>query len=94
MFNFSRSRESKKKLRAITRSCDDFLIEVVSNLCFGQQTAPEDELIEMLLNLVFTWTEEKSGSRIATSELTLYGQKQDETPVIRSFLLQLLLGQK
>ena len=76
------------------KSCDDFLIEVVSNLCFGQQTAPEDELIQMLLNLIFTETGEESGSRMATRELTLYRQQKDDTPVIRSFLLQLLLGQK
>ena len=94
LFIFPRSKELKKKLHAITKSCDDFLIEVVSSLCFGQQTAPEDDLIEMLLKHIFTETEEESGSRMATKELTLYRQKQDETPVIRSFLLQLLLGQK
>lgn len=91
LFNFPRSKESKERLHAITKSCDDFLIEVVSSLCFGQQTRPEDELIKMLLNLIFTMTEEESGSRMASKELTLYRQKHNRNPVTWSFLLQLLL---
>lgn len=80
---------------AITKSCDDFLIEVVSRLCFGQQAAPEDELIQLLFNLIFTETEEEGeASKMTTGELTLNKRKKDEIPVIRSFLLQLLLGHK
>ena len=63
-------------------------MEVVSSLCFGQTTPPEPELIEKLLEIVFTEKDE-------TKELS-YSDKErtDKVPVIRSFLLQLLLEHK
>ena len=63
-------------------------MEVVSSLCFGQTTPPEPQLIEELLKVVFTEKDE-------TKELT-YSDKEetDAVPVIRSFLLQLLLEHK
>lgn len=72
----------------IMKSFDNFFLEVVSTLCFGQATVPESDLIEMLLDLIF------SDDSTTTRQLTLVKQKNDETPVIRSFLLQLLLAQK
>ena len=63
-------------------SCNRFFIEVVSSLCFGGREIPESELIELLLDNVLQDRE--------TSALSPY-KKQDQTPVIRSFLLQLLL---
>ena len=73
----------------------------MSGLCFGQATAPEDELIEMLLNIVFTERGdgeeeggEGEGGRRGTRDLTPYKEdlkERDENPIIRSFLLQLLL---
>lgn len=72
-------------------------MEVISGLCFGQSNAPEDKLVEMLLNTVFTEKEEGDTSRPETRELTPYKEdlkKADKSPVIRSFLLQLLLEHK
>ena len=89
-----RTKETKSLLQAIMKSCDEFLIEVVSALCFGQETVPENDLIEMLLNFIFTEEAEAEGARLATRQMTLHRQKRDETPVIRSYLLQLLLGRK
>ena len=95
-----RGKDAKKQITAIKRSCCNFFIEVVSSLCFGQATAPEDELIEMLLNIVFTEQAEKrggedgEGARQGTRDLTPYKQKSDDKPIIRSFLLQLLLEHK
>ncbi|XP_064404373.1 E3 ubiquitin-protein ligase RNF213-like isoform X3 [Halichondria panicea] len=66
----------------IKDSCNRFFIEVVSSLCFGGREIPESELIELLLDNVLQDRE--------TSALSPY-KKQDQTPVIRSFLLQLLL---
>lgn len=84
-----RSEEMKIEIK---KSCDNFLIEVVSRLCFGQQIVPEDGLIQMLLDIIFTETKEGAGvSNVQTRELTLNKQNQDKLPVIRSFLLQLLL---
>ena len=69
---------------------------MISGLCFGQSSAPEDKLVEMLLNIVFTEREGEGGGamRPGTRELTPYKEKTDESPVIRSFLLQLLLEHK
>ena len=84
----------KKTVHAMTKCCDVFLIKVVSSLCFSQQSAPEDDLIQKLLDLIFTETSQEEGSvKITTRELACK-QKKDETPIIRSFLLQMLLGHK
>ena len=80
---------SAKKLKAdntiklkMRKNCNRFFIEVVSSLCFGGVDAPEPELIKLLLDTVLQDTK--------TSRLSPYNE-QDETPTIRSFLLQLLL---
>ena len=74
-------------------------MEVVSGLCFSQSEAPEEKLVEMLLGIVFTERPVKEArdtdGRLDTRELTPYKtDKSDENPVIRSFLLQLLLQHK
>ena len=85
---------------AIRNNCRNFFIEVVSGLCFGQLSPPEDELVAMLLDIVFTEQGEKGEGeaggegeevRRGTRDLTPYKEKNDENPIIRSFLLQLLL---
>lgn len=65
--------------------CKSYFMEVVSSLCFGQTTPPETALIKELLNVVFTEQDK-------TKDFT-YSDRQstDKVPVIRSFLLQLLL---
>ena len=65
---------------------------MVFRLCFGQSSAPEDELVKMLLDIVFTKDKEKTerAELDGTRELTPL-EDEDETPIIRSFLLQLLL---
>ena len=99
--SLQRSKEQKKQLTAIRKSCRNFFIEVVSGLCFGQSSAPEDELVEMLLNIVFTEQGQEGeeggegeGGKRGTRDLTPYKEdlkERDKSPVIRSFLLQLLL---
>ena len=77
---------SKDKIKEIKKSGREFFREVVFELCFGGRAPPEPALIKMLLNTVFV---EKTDS---TQELTPYKDaKVDKIPVIRSFLLQLLL---
>ena len=77
--------ETQKKLR---NYCKSYFMEVVSSLCFGQLSPPEPALIEELLNVVFTEQDQ-------TKDFT-YSDKEeiDKVPVIRSFLLQLLLEHK
>ena len=57
------------------------------------KTAPEDELIEKLLDTVFTTGPDKEGLEI--KDLTPFLEcENDSVPVVRSFLLQLLLRNK
>ena len=72
-----------KKSKELKKSCSNFFLEIISNLCFGGEAAPESKLIKMLLDTVFAES---------TQELTPYKQvKPDKSPTIRSFLLQLLM---
>ena len=60
-------------------------MEVVSSLCFGQPTPPEENLVKELLKLVITENNQ-------TKELSYSDEVEtDRIPVIRSFLLQLLM---
>ncbi len=72
-------------------------MEVVSSLCFGCHEAPTLGLTKMLMDTIFTEKpeEEEREGGIHTSALT-YAQTRgrDVVPVIRSFLLQLLLEHK
>lgn len=100
-FSIHRSKEGRKQLAAFRKSCHNFFIDVVSVLCFGQSSAPTDDLIEMLLDNVFTEgrveAEDKGGERgkWRTRTLSPYkAERRDKSPTVRSFLLQLLLEHK
>lgn len=68
-------------------------MEIVSSLCFGDQKAPEPELIKCLMETVFAT---KEGAMFSTRDITPYDREAhcDDVPIIRSFLLQLLLEHK
>lgn len=53
---------------------------------------PEPDLIELLMEMVFTMDE--SSSVWSTRDLTPLEGKKDDVPVVRSSLLQLLLEHK
>ena len=75
-------------MQEIREHCKSFFMEVVSSLCFGQPKPPEPALILELLTLVFT-------DKDKTKEFSYSDKiKTDRVPVIRSFLLQLLLEHK
>lgn len=67
-------------------------MEVVSTLCFGGQSAPEPDLIKMLMEIVFSFDEQSEV--LSTQDLTPLDVKKDAVPVVRSSLLQLLLEHK
>lgn len=76
----------KNTIKEVKKSCREFFMELVSDLCFGGDAVPEADLVKMLLDTVFI---EKNDS---TQELTPYrDDRADKIPTIRSFLLQLLL---
>ncbi|XP_064403130.1 E3 ubiquitin-protein ligase RNF213-like isoform X2 [Halichondria panicea] len=84
VFNFPKLKADNITKKKIRKSCNRFFIEVVSSLCFGGMEAPETELVKLLLDTVLRDNQ--------TSRLSPYNdEQQDETPTIRSFLLQLLL---
>ena len=81
-------RALRPDMQEIRGHCKSFFMEVVSSLCFGQPKPPEPALIRELLTLVFTEKDE-------TKEFSYSDKiKTDRVPVIRSFLLQLLLEHK
>ena len=68
-------------------------MELVSTLCFGGHEIPEPALITMLMDTIFT--EKGQEGKLETREFSPYTKTEsDEIPVIRSFLLQLLLEYK
>jgi hypothetical protein len=78
---------------SFAQSCVRFYLAVVSNICMKNGT-PDDDLIDKLLETVFTVSEVKEQG--VTRDLTpfLKSQNFDTIPVIRSYLLQLLLQNK
>ena len=75
-------------------------MELVSTLCFGGKEPPEEELIQMLINTVFTERRQELESEdleigdLGTKEFNYRETVRDTIPVIRSFLLQMLLEHK
>ena len=80
----------RSKTLDIRKRCEAFFSEVISTLCFGHQfNQPEPELVAELINMVFD--EQKQETKqlgYSTNDET------DSVPVMRSFLLQLLLEYK
>ena len=75
----------KQTLKSIRKSCHVFFMELVSTLCFGQRGLPEPELVKRLMNIVFASDTDTKAFTYSDKTAT------DKHPVIRSFLLQLLL---
>ena len=75
-----------KKRKEVKQSCQRFFMEIISNLCFKGQSAPEPDLVKMLLDTVLIKKDRQ--------ELTPYEDNKlsgDKIPTMRSFLLQLLV---
>ena len=76
---------------SFAQSCIRFYIAIVSNLCL--KNPPEDELIEKLLETAFTVRPDTRGEEIRDLTPFLRPTK-NSVPIIRSFLLQILLYKK
>ena len=76
---------------SFAQSCIRYYIAIVSNLCL--KNPPEDELIEKLLETAFTVGPDTKGEEIRDLTPFLKSTKNN-VPVIRSFLLQILLYKK
>ncbi|XP_074967750.1 E3 ubiquitin-protein ligase RNF213 [Phalacrocorax aristotelis] len=74
--------------------CNNFFIDVVTTMCFKDNEPPEAEVIQELLNLLFVHRSHLKGSdqpAIYTKFLSPFNDEVDETPIIRSVMLKLLL---
>ncbi|XP_040438107.1 E3 ubiquitin-protein ligase RNF213 isoform X1 [Falco naumanni] len=74
--------------------CNNFFIDVVTTMCFKDNEPPEAEVIQELLNLLFVHRSLPKGSDhpvIYTKLLSPFNDEVDETPIIRSVMLKLLL---
>uniref|UniRef100_A0A8C3GM39 RING-type E3 ubiquitin transferase n=1 Tax=Cairina moschata TaxID=8855 RepID=A0A8C3GM39_CAIMO len=74
--------------------CNSFFIDVVTTMCFKDNEPPETEVIQELLNLLFVHKDLLKGSvhpTTYTKFLSPFDEEVDETPIIRSVMLKLLL---
>ncbi|XP_072501344.1 E3 ubiquitin-protein ligase RNF213 isoform X2 [Notamacropus eugenii] len=77
--------------------CNNFFIDLVSTMCFKDNTPPDKEVIEDLLSLLFVHKRLLkddpliSGHSEYTKSLSPFDDVVDKTPVIRSVILKLLL---
>lgn len=69
------------------RRCNAFFMEVVYTLSFSSNAPPDSEVISKLMGYVIC----DANDKIHTRRLTLFNDGVDPTPVLRSFLLKMLL---
>ncbi|XP_035676169.1 LOW QUALITY PROTEIN: E3 ubiquitin-protein ligase rnf213-alpha-like [Branchiostoma floridae] len=83
------SKEALRKHQAFRRRSNAFFMDVVSMFCFADDVPPDQEVIDMLLGFI---VREVDGTRARTKGFSPFQDEcVDRTPIIRSFLLQLLL---
>ncbi|XP_056627258.1 E3 ubiquitin-protein ligase rnf213-beta-like isoform X2 [Triplophysa dalaica] len=69
------------------KCCNGFFLEVVSRFCLTDEEDPSDDLVELLFSLLIS----AQGDVYKTRELTPFLECVDQSPVVRSVLLKLLL---
>uniref|UniRef100_A0A8B9G672 RING-type E3 ubiquitin transferase n=1 Tax=Amazona collaria TaxID=241587 RepID=A0A8B9G672_9PSIT len=87
-------REAIAKNAQFRQRCNNFFIDVVTTMCFKDNEPPEPEVIQELLNLLFVHRRVLEGSdhpTVHTKLLSPFNEEVDETPIIRSVMLKLLL---
>uniref|UniRef100_G1U8H8 RING-type domain-containing protein n=1 Tax=Oryctolagus cuniculus TaxID=9986 RepID=G1U8H8_RABIT len=75
--------------------CNSFFVDLVSSMCFRDDSPPHRDVVQGLLSLLFVQKEllrrEPQGPREHTKSLSPFNDVVDKTPVIRSVVLKLLL---
>ncbi|KAM6119107.1 E3 ubiquitin-protein ligase RNF213 [Phoenicopterus ruber ruber] len=74
--------------------CNNFFIDMVTTMCFKDNEPPEPEVIQELLNLLFvqrSLLKDLDRPATYTKFLSPFNDEVDETPIIRSVMLKLLL---
>ncbi|XP_029285155.1 E3 ubiquitin-protein ligase rnf213-alpha-like [Cottoperca gobio] len=81
-------RVSIEKNAEFRRRCNGFFIDLLSTVCFKDNTPPETRVIIHLLSYLMVETEQK---QIHTKDLSPFDESPDKNPVVRSVILKLLL---
>ncbi|XP_013361468.1 PREDICTED: E3 ubiquitin-protein ligase RNF213 isoform X2 [Chinchilla lanigera] len=88
-------REAVRKHAHFRRMCNSFFVDLVSTMCFKDNTPPQKSVIDSLLSLLFIQKEILRDTlqrrREHTKSLSPFDDVVDKTPVIRSVVLKLLL---
>ncbi|XP_047614339.1 E3 ubiquitin-protein ligase RNF213 isoform X4 [Phacochoerus africanus] len=88
-------REIIRKHACFRQMCNSFFVDLVSTMCFKDNSPPEKRVVEDLLSLLFVekelLRESSQRSREHTKSLSPFDDVVDKTPVIRSVVLKLLL---
>uniref|UniRef100_A0A8V1AN22 RING-type E3 ubiquitin transferase n=1 Tax=Gallus gallus TaxID=9031 RepID=A0A8V1AN22_CHICK len=74
--------------------CNNFFIDVVTTMCFKDNEPPDTAVIQELLSLLFVYRGllgDSDRPAAYTKLLSPFDEEVDETPVIRSVMLKLLL---
>ncbi|XP_077330450.1 E3 ubiquitin-protein ligase RNF213-like isoform X3 [Lithobates pipiens] len=79
--------DSMNKYNRFRRQCNEFFVNFICNLCFKDNTSPDNNVIRHLLSFLFNGTESEN----YTKALSPFADAVDTTPVIRSVILKLLL---
>ncbi|XP_067369794.1 E3 ubiquitin-protein ligase rnf213-alpha-like [Channa argus] len=81
-------RTSIKKNSDFRRRCNGFFIDLLTGVCFKDNTPPTSDVINHLLSYLMVETEHK---QIYTKDLSPFDESPDKNPVVRSVILKLLL---
>ncbi|XP_037626449.1 E3 ubiquitin-protein ligase rnf213-alpha-like isoform X1 [Sebastes umbrosus] len=81
-------RDSIKKHAEFRQRCNGFFIDLLSTVCFKDNTPPEKPVINHLLSYLMVETEHE---QIHTKDLSPFDESPDKNPVVRSVILKLLL---
>ncbi|KAL7397817.1 hypothetical protein ABVT39_028331 [Epinephelus coioides] len=81
-------RISIEKITEFRRRCNGFFIDLLSTVCFKDNTPPARDVINHLLSYLMVETEQK---QIYTKDLSPFDESPDKNPVVRSVILKLLL---
>ncbi|XP_035293735.1 E3 ubiquitin-protein ligase RNF213 isoform X3 [Cricetulus griseus] len=88
-------RKAIEKHAQFRHMCNSFFVDLVSTMCFKDDTPPQESVIDSLLSLLFIQKEllrdAPQKHREHTKSLSPFGDVVDKTPVIRSVVLKLLL---
>ncbi|KAM9596356.1 E3 ubiquitin-protein ligase RNF213-like isoform 2-T2 [Trichechus inunguis] len=88
-------RDATEKHAQFRQMCNSFFVDLVSTMCFKDNTPPQRDVIEVLLSLLFVQKEllreAPQRHREHTKSLSPFDDVVDKTPVIRSVVLKLLL---